>query len=979
MEQNELYLERKKELFDRAADRGYMTLTSLKLLIRRFKLSEEEVRALWDEVESSPFEVLSDYQAKARELPTKEDRIIYCYYVFLSKLKANSVDVRTYSKSKTKRLISTVNDVLSHLNGLEKQVIETYYGLKDGVLLEDDEKTMKAVGAQSLDQYIDVRTSAFAKLKKSSLVPIVRITDDNNMIANYKVTEVSSGSKDCMLFAPYNEEGKQICGPAILQTKGEERSTDIGYIKSPGQLGYSFSLYNSQGDDSCLIFYNDDKKARPEIYFCKDYISIGIYYPKLGYHSNLYTFKRNEKVRIDAYWEGRNLNTTSIDVKMGNFPVIEFPFAEIKEGEVSKKVDENYRLFVSEEKEDKSVACKIENDGTVYLGEYSNACLNGLVVRMFNDDRIAVQRYKNDEKDDSFVLYANTKFQFFEFRFKNEDGTSTKIFFDPNDGQHTLIVANIDSEGKKIDEKIISNPLFDNGPIAKPASTTEDGKTCEQRLNELIGLDNVKKMIKRLKALLIKNKDEKVKPNLNMFFTGNPGTGKTEVARLLAGILYDNGIVKENKFIEVDRSGLVGRYVGESEKNTDQIIKQALGGVLFIDEAYSLYTGWEDKDYGNQVLDKLVKAMEDHRGEICIIFAGYKDDMDKLYTMNQGLASRINRKIDFPNYTLDELKLIAEKFLRDNGYTISEEGMKEVLDIVETRINNEDFGNARDVRNILEAVYEIQAERTEDEFSNRNIELGDLLVYEDEQHIIKNKKGNVSDYKVPLDELLAVAREVRNFTFDERFVEEASVNIKILDKANGNVVSEGSGFFINADGLIGTCAHVIKDAEAITVVVNIFTSKGKKITKKYNAEIVGFDDHADVGLIKIVNPDLDFTYYQLATSDYDPALLTEVVMGGYPLGGERFEKISVNEGKVQSINKDTRLGDEKDIDRIYVDLTGVPGNSGSGVIEKNTGKCVAVYAGASIGRQSGISHTLNFGIHLKYLWDLMQKYSAENK
>ena len=155
MDQNELYLERKKELFDKATTRGYVTLMSLKLLIRRFKLSEEEVRALWTEVEASPFEVLSDYQAKARELPTKEDRIIYCYYVFLSKLKSGNVDVRAYSKNKTKRLIDTVNDVLSSLNRSEKEVIETYYGLKDGVLLEDDEKTMKAVGAQLLDQYID--------------------------------------------------------------------------------------------------------------------------------------------------------------------------------------------------------------------------------------------------------------------------------------------------------------------------------------------------------------------------------------------------------------------------------------------------------------------------------------------------------------------------------------------------------------------------------------------------------------------------------------------------------------------------------------------------------------------------------------------------------------------------------------------------------------------------------------------------------
>lgn len=973
MEQIDKFLEKKNELFEKGKEKGYVSVEELMELIRRFKLDGNQQKELWDEIEKAPFDFLPAYKIKAKEIKNMQDRITYCYYICFNKLLYGKTNFDEYTRAKARKLIKAVDAILNGLNNLERDVIETYFGLRTGELLENDQDTIKALGNVCVDQYIDVKNSAFDKIDK----PFLKMVAQDEKITDYRVINATSGSKKCLLFAPFDEKDKQVCGPAILQEKGKDGSTDIGYIRSPGQMDYSFSLYNLEGDESCLIFYNPEKKARPEIYFCKDYISVGVYYPKLGYHSNLYTFKRNEKIRVDAFWEGRNLNTTSVDASVGSFPEVKFPFPEMKEGPVFAKTDTNYRLYVSEENDGKSVACKIENDGTVYLGGYSNSALNGLVLRMYSDSRIAIQNYINDKQDDSFALYANSRHQFFEFRFKEKDGTLTRICFDPNDALHTLIVATFDAEGKKKTESIISNPLYSETPLVKPASNNDDGKTSEQKLNELIGLESIKKMIKRLKALLIKNKDEKTKPNLNMFFTGNPGTGKTEVARLLAGILYDNGIVKENKFIEVDRSGLVGRYVGESEKNTDKIITEALGGVLFIDEAYSLYTGWEDKDYGNQVIDKLVKAMEDHKGEICIIFAGYKKEMDKLYTMNQGLASRINRKIDFPNYTIDELKLIAEKFLKDNDYTISNDGMKELLEIVETRIEDENFSNAREVRNILEAVYEIQAERTVDDLTNRNLNLDDLLVYEEEQHIIKGKKLDNTDYKVPYEELLKIANEEKAFVFDERFVEEATVNIKVSDKES-NLLGEGTGFFINSDGLIATCAHVIKGADKIDVVVNIFTAKGKKINKKYDASIIGFDEHSDVGLIKINNPDLDFTYYQLATSDYNPSLLTEVVMGGYPLGGERFDKISLNEGKIQSINKDSMLGERKDIDRVYVDLTGVPGNSGGGVIEKATGKVIAVYAGASIGWQQGISHTLNFGIHLKYLWDLMQKYSANN-
>ena len=974
MDQGDKFLEKKNELFKKGEEKGYISIEELMELVRRFKLNNNQQSELWSEIENASFDLLPAYKIKAKGIKNKQDRIAYCYYICFNKLLYGKTNFEDYTRAKARKLIKAVDAVLKGLNKLEKDVIETYFGLETGELLESDREVIKALGDVFIDQYIDVKNSAFNKIDK----PLLKMAAQDEKISDYRVINVSSGSKNCLLFAPFDEKGKQVCGPAILQEKGQGNSTDIGYIGSPGQMDYSFSLYNLEGDKSCLIFYNPEKKARPEIYFCKDYISIGLYYPKLGYHSNLYTFKRNEKIRIETFWEGRKLKTTSIDTSIGFFPQIKYLFPEIKEGPVFSKTDIDYRLYVSEENDGRSAACKIKDDGTVYLGGYSNSALNGLVLKMYSDSRIAIQNYNDDKEDDSFVLYANTRYQFFEFRFKEKDGSSTRISFDPNDALHTLKVTTFDIEGKKETEKIISNPLYSETTLVKAASNSGDDKTNEQKLNELIGLESIKKMIKRLKALLTKNKAEKTKPNLNMFFTGNPGTGKTEVARLLAGILYDNGIVKENKFIEIDRSGLVGRYVGESEKNTEKIITEALGGVLFIDEAYSLYTGWEDKDYGNQVIDKLVKAMEDYKGEICIIFAGYKKEMDKLYTMNQGLASRINRKIDFPNYTIDELKLIAEKFLKDNNYTVSNDGMRELLEIIETRIEDENFSNAREVRNILESVYEIQAERTVDDVSNRNLEVNDFLVYEEEQHIIKGKKLEKIDYKVPCNELLRIANEEKEFAFDERFVEEATVNIKVLDKES-NLLGEGTGFFINSDGLIATCAHVVRDAEKIEVVVNIFTAKGKKINKKYDASIIGFDEHSDVGLIKIDNPDLDFTYYRLANADYNPPLLTEVVMGGYPLGGERFSKISLNEGKVQSINKDSLIDDKKDIDRIYVDLTGVPGNSGGGVIEKATGRAIAIYAGASIGWQQGISHTLNFGIHLKYLWNLMQKYSASNK
>ena len=173
----------------------------------------------------------------------------------------------------------------------------------------------------------------------------------------------------------------------------------------------------------------------------------------------------------------------------------------------------------------------------------------------------------------------------------------------------------------------------------------------EKKLEKMIGLSGVKESIQKIKAYALTNKKSKGL-NIHMCFMGNPGTGKTEVARYIAGILYENKILPTNKVVEVDRSGLVSQYFGATAEKTSRVIMRAMGGVLFVDEAYALGNNSDTSgvtDYGKEAIDTLVKAMEDHRGEFCVIFAGYKNEMQRMLSINPGLKSRIQFILDFPN------------------------------------------------------------------------------------------------------------------------------------------------------------------------------------------------------------------------------------------------------------------------------------------------------------------------------------------
>ena len=228
-------------------------------------------------------------------------------------------------------------------------------------------------------------------------------------------------------------------------------------------------------------------------------------------------------------------------------------------------------------------------------------------------------------------------------------------------------------------------------------------------LDELVGLDNVKQMLKNLVSLMkFKSKTEdslKIKDtNLHMVFLGNPGTGKTTVARMVAGILYNLKYIEQNKLIEVSAKDLIGQYVGQTAPKTISVIEKALGGVLFIDEAYSLASkpGSSGSSFNEECIATLIQAMENYRDNLVVIFAGYSKEMDAFLKSNSGIVSRIGYTMDFKDYSLEELIQILKSMFKKSGFFIDPGAIEKATEIIEEFRHSESFGNARFVRNIYE-------------------------------------------------------------------------------------------------------------------------------------------------------------------------------------------------------------------------------------------------------------------------------------
>ena len=271
-----------------------------------------------------------------------------------------------------------------------------------------------------------------------------------------------------------------------------------------------------------------------------------------------------------------------------------------------------------------------------------------------------------------------------------------------------------DAEEKQEEVLLSDDDTVDVGEEEDSVHTKE---VLDRLERELVGLEPVKARIREIGDLLLVDRlrrkfgIESTRPSLHMSFTGSPGTGKTTVALRMAELLHRLGYLRKGHLVAVTRDDLVGQYIGHTAPKTKEVLKRAMGGVLFIDEAYYLYRQENERDYGQETIEILLQVMEQERENVVVILAGYKDRMDQFFQSNPGMGSRIAHHIHFPDYSLDELVAIGDLMLAEQQYELSDEARSAFRDYLDRRMTQPRFANARSVRNALERARLRQATR----------------------------------------------------------------------------------------------------------------------------------------------------------------------------------------------------------------------------------------------------------------------------
>lgn len=498
---------------------------------------------------------------------------------------------------------------------------------------------------------------------------------------------------------------------------------------------------------------------------------------------------------------------------------------------------------------------------------------------------------------------------------------------------------------------------------------SEAKKDAIMRLDSLVGLERVKQRVKELRRIILIG-GEKTAPG-HYVFAGNPGTGKTSVARLLGDIFCDVGVLRRGHVVEVSREDLVSSYVGQTAIKTKEVVEKALDGILFIDEAYRLYENTDrGQNFGREAIDTLVALMENYRDRLCVICAGYTHPMQQFVSSNPGLKSRFTETILFEDYSANEmigiLKMFAGKeFTLQDKYI---ENTKKVFEFWEAH-KNADFGNGRDVRKYFEACKSALYLRLEKKYPDFNIPQIEKTTFtgDDIPHIysslLTSNKDTVQFAPIP-EESIALQYP---YLFDYETNFNSTLNALLFIKAKmGAGVGYGSGFILTSDGYSVTCNHVIDNASEIMARIRIPGRIGGD-DSWHKAIVIKADKELDIALLKLEGS--NFPQMPVLSRNRMSDIGDNVVLAGYPFGAKLSDSEStlnhsIFEGKIAS----TQI--QRGFEKQFVDMQAKRGNSGGPVIDRNTGLVVGVLCGSQTEGDFSLVEEINYIRPIKYVWEV---------